>query len=400
MKRPIYLDHSATTPLHPRVLEAMLPYLETHFGNPGSVHAFGRAARKVVEDARDQVAALINADSRDIYFTSGGTEADNLAVSGIVAATEKTSPNIVTTAIEHHAVLHAVEQVAKRGLAEARVAPCNAEGRVSVDGVLERVDEQTVLVSVMHANNETGVVQPMEDIAVQCAERGVPFHCDAVQSAGKLSIDVRRLPASLLAMSAHKLNGPKGVGAVYLRKGIGIEPHIVGGAQERGRRAGTENVAAIVGFGMACELARQEREARANDQGVLRDRLEQGILQAVSGVTINGATKHRLPNITNLRFDGVEGESILLGLDVEGIAVSTGSACTAGSLDPSHVLLAMGLSHEAAQASVRFSLGLHNTASEIDEAVRVLAGLVSRLREAAPLPTGGSLRAPQFRRLT
>lgn len=378
----------------------MLPYLETHFGNPGSVHGFGRAARKAVEDARDQVAALINADSRDIYFTSGGTEADNLAVFGAVAATDKNSPNIVTTAIEHHAVLHPVEQAAKRGLVEARVVPCNAEGRVAVDDALQHVDLRTALVSLMYANNETGVVQPVEDIAAQCLERGVPFHCDAVQCAGKLAIDVARVPVSSLAMSAHKLNGPKGAGALYLRKGTAIEPHLVGGAQERGRRAGTENAAAIAGFGMACELARLELEERANNLSSLRDRLEHGILQAVAGVLVNGSAEHRLPHITNLRFDGVEGESILLGLDVEGIAVSTGSACTAGSLDPSHVLLAMGMSHEAAQGSVRFSLGLGNTAGEIDEVVRILTDLVSRLREVAPLPAGGGPRTAQFRRPT
>jgi cysteine desulfurase len=386
----IYLDHSATTPLRPEVLEAMAPYLRDRFGNAGSIHSFGRECRRAVDDSRDQVAALIGADPREIIFTSGGTEADNMVVHGVVAAHDRPSTRVITSSIEHHAVLHAVEYVARHHGVDARVVGVNDQCLVRPGDVAEWLDDDTVLVSIMHANNETGAIQPVDEIAAVCAERGVPFHSDAVQSAGKIPIDVRRWPVASLAVSAHKLYGPKGVGACFLRKGTRFEPQAVGGFQERERRAGTENVAGIVGFGKACELARVEMESEAARLAALRDQLESGLFQRISGVHLNGPRGRRLPHLLNVRFDGVEGESIVLGLDVEGIAVSSGAACTSGSLDPSHVLLAMGLSYEQAQGAVRFSLGRSNTTAEIDRALEVLVTLVQRLRgtcATAPMKT-------------
>lgn len=377
------MDHSATTPVRPEVLEAMLPYLTNDFGNPGSIHGFGRSARRAIDAAREQVAALVSTDPRDVFFTSGGTESDNLALRGVVAATRRRGrKRVVTTAVEHHAVLEAAQYVRDFDGVDLQVAPVDREGRVDPEELAALIDADTVLVSVMHANNETGAVQPIERIAELCAERGVPFHTDAVQSAGKLAIDLRAVPVGLLALSAHKLYAPKGVGACCVRKGVPIEPQAVGGAQERGRRAGTENVAGIVGFGKACELAREELAAEAERLARLRDRLQGGILEAIPDAWVNGPLEHRLPNILNVGFKGVDGESLILALDLEGIAVSSGSACTAGSLDPSHVLLAMGLSHEDAQGALRFSLGRGNTEADIDRVLAVLPEVVERVRAA------------------
>lgn len=381
MRSTVYLDHSATTPVRPEVLEAMLPYFSEHFGNAGSIHACGRKARAAMDRAREQVAALINADPRDVFFTSGGTEADNLAVQGVVAASQKLRKRVVVSAVEHHAVLHAVEHL--EGV-EVRVAGVNSAGCVDLDAIMAQINLETALVSIMHGNNETGVLQPVKDIAVACDKQGIPFHTDAVQSAGKVPLDVRAVPVSLMALSAHKLYGPKGIGACFVRKNARIEPQMRGGAQERGRRAGTENVPAVVGFGVACELARQELEAESARLRGLRDRIEAGILATIPDARVNGAGAARLPHILNVGFRGADGESLILALDLEGIAVSSGSACTAGSLDPSHVLLAMGQSHEDAQSALRFSLGRDNTEADIDRVLEILPEVVQRVRSAAP----------------
>ena len=377
----IYLDHSATTPIRPEVLEAMLPFLREHHGNAGSLHRFGRDCRRAVETAREQVAALINAEPREILFTSGGTESDNLAIRGIVEATDRKAIRLVTTAVEHHAVLHVCESLARANRVDLQVAGVDQEGLVDPDAVEALLGDETVLVSVMHANNETGVVQPLERIGALCRERGIPFHSDTVQSAGKLPLDVRKLPLDLAAISGHKLYGPKGIGALFVRSGTGIEPQAVGGAQERGRRAGTENVAGIVGLGRACELLSGELQSTSKQMEVLRDRLQEGVLATVPDAGINGSTAHRLPNSLNMAFNDLDGERMMFALDQEGIAVSTGSACTAGSLDPSHVLLAMGQSHEHASSAIRFSLGRDNTEEEIDRVISLLPGLVEQLHE-------------------
>ena len=377
----IYLDHSATTPIRPEVLEAMLPFLREHHGNAGSLHRFGRDCRRAVETAREQVAALINAEPCEILFTSGGTESDNLAICGIVEASDRKAIRLVTTALEHHAVLHACESLARANRVDLQVAGVDREGLVDPDAVEELLGDETVLVSVMHANNETGVVQPLERIGALCRERGIPFHSDTVQSVGKLPLDVRKLPLDLAAISGHKLYGPKGIGALFVRSGTGIEPQAVGGAQERGRRAGTENVAGIVGLGRACELLSGELQSTSKQMEVLRDRLQEGALATVPDAGINGSTAHRLPNSLNMAFNDLDGERMMFALDQEGIAVSTGSACTAGSLDPSHVLLAMGQSHEHASSAIRFSLGRDNTEEEIDRVISLLPGLVEQLHE-------------------
>jgi cysteine desulfurase len=379
MSERIYLDHSATTPVRPEILDAMLPHFSGAFGNAGSIHAFGREARKAVDDARDHVAALLNADPREIVFTAGGTEADNLAILGVIETSPATKRRIVTTSIEHHAVLHACDRARLRCGAEIVVVPVGRDGLVDPDELLSHVNGHTALVSVMHANNEIGTIQPIEKIATACAERGVLFHTDAVQSAGKIPINLSSTPISFLAMSGHKIYAPKGVGACFTRKGTEFAPQSVGGGQERERRAGTENVAAIVGFGKACELARTDMTSEAARVGSLRDRLESQILAAVSGAVVNGARDRRLPNLSNVYFPGVEGESVILGLDMEGIAVSSGSACTSGSLEPSHVLLALGLDYERAQSAVRFSLGRGTSEQDIERAIAATVRVVRRL---------------------
>ena len=377
----IYLDYSATTPIRPEVLEAMLPFLREHHGNAGSLHRFGRDCRRAVETAREQVAALINAEPCEILFTSGGTESDNLAICGIVEASDRKAIRLVTTAVEHHAVLHACESLARANRVDLQVTGVDREGLVDPDAVEVLLNDDTFLVSVMHANNETGVVQPIGRIGALCRERGIPFHSDTIQSVGKLLLDVRKLPLDLAVISGHKLHGPKGIGALFVRSGTGIEPQAVGGAQERGRRAGTENVAGIGGLGRACELLRGELQGVSKRMEGLRDRLQEGVLAAVPGAAINGSTAHRLSNILNVAFDGLDGERVMFALDQESVAVSTGSACTAGSLDPSHVLLAMGQSHERASSAIRFSLGRDNTEEEIDRVISLLPGLVEQLHE-------------------
>jgi cysteine desulfurase len=383
----VYLDYNATTPVDPAVLEAMLPYFANNFGNAGSIHSAGQRGRAAVDAARESVAALLGAKPGEIVFSSGGTESDNLALFGAVAASAKPRKHIVTTTIEHHAVLNVCQQLEKQGI-EVTFVPVGGQGIVAPEDIRRALRPHTILISVMHANNELGSIQPIEEIGRIAAEAGVLFHCDAVQSAGKLPLDVNRLGVSLLSISAHKIYGPKGAGALYVRSGVPIEPLFRGGHHERDRRPGTENVPAIVGLGKAAELARQRLEDDAQRIRALRDRLEQSLLARIPGVRVNGDISRRVANTSNLVFPGAGGEALVIALDLEGIACSTGAACSSGSIEPSHVLLMTGLSQEDARSSLRFSLGRHTSAAEIDRAISVIPGVVERLRALSPLSAG------------
>ena len=378
------MDYAATTPVHPEVVQAMLPYLTERYGNPSSIHSFGQEARAAVEEAREKVASLIGARPDEIVFTGGGTEADNFALKGVAYALRGKGDHIVTSSVEHHAVLEVCKFLEKEGF-KVTYLPVDRYGMVDPEDVRRAITERTVLVSVMHANNEVGTVQPIAEISEIAHERGVYFHTDAVQTAGHIPVDVDELGVDLLSMSAHKLYGPKGVGALYIRKGTRIASFVHGGEQERGRRAGTENVPGIVGFGKAAELAESEREAEATRLSGLRDRLIEGILERIDYVHLNGHPTRRLPNNVHISVEFVEGESMLLNLDLEGIAASTGSACSSGSLEPSHVLLAMGLSHELAHGSLRFTMGRWTAAGDVDRVLEVLPNVVSKLRAMSPL---------------
>lgn len=358
----------------------MRPYLAEVHGNPSSIYRSGREARRALDAARDTVArALGAASSREIVFTSGGSEAINLALKGLAWAAGERRRHVVTSAVEHHAVLRAARFLERHGFAVTYVAP-DAEGRIDPDRVAAAITDETLLVSVMHANNETGVIAPIEAIAAAAKERGAYFHTDAVQSVGTLPVNVNALGCDLLSLSAHKFYGPKGVGVLYVRRGVPLEPLIHGGGQEQERRAGTENVAGIVGLARALELALSDREARVEYVAKLRERLEEGLLRRIDGIRVNGAGAARLPGHLNVSIEGIEGESLLLNLDMMGIEASSGSACTSGSLEPSHVLLAMGRSRQEALGSVRFSLGKGNTAAEVDRVVDAVAQIVDRLR--------------------
>ncbi|HTY07613.1 MAG TPA: cysteine desulfurase NifS [Candidatus Edwardsbacteria bacterium] len=381
----IYLDHNATTPVRPEVLEAMLPYLTSQFGNASSIHSFGREARTAVEQARLKLAAALGCEPAEVVFTGSGTEADNMALVGAAFALRERGNHIVTTRIEHHAVLHTVEYLVKYHGCQASYVGVDRQGLVDPDAVARAITDRTILVSVMHANNETGAVQPLEQIGRICRDKGVPLHSDAVQTFGKLPTDVGALGLSLLSLSGHKIYAPKGVGALYVKKGTRLHPLVHGGAHERNRRAGTENVAGIVALAAAAELAARERDGENGRIGALRDRLWEGIRAAVPGVHRNGHAGQCLAGTLNVSFDYIEGESILLSLDLKGIAASSGSACTSGSLEPSHVLLAMGMPVEQAHGSVRFSLGHGTTAEQIDRTVTALTEAVARLREMSPL---------------
>jgi len=382
----IYLDHCATTPLRPEVFAAMEPWLRGVPSNATSAHAFGRDAREAVERAREQVAALVGAHAREVFFTSGGTESNNAAVLGLwEAARADGKTHIVVSAIEHHAVLHAAEWLAAcRGAALTVVKP-GADGRVDSHAITEAITDKTGLVCLMHGNNETGVLQPVEEVGVYCADRGIPLHCDAVQSAGKVKLSGPAASAATIAISAHKMHGPQGVGACRVRRGVNLEPVALGGSQERGRRAGTENVAGIAGFGAACELAAADREQESARQSQLRNAFEGAVLAVIPGTRINGGDTPRLPHIANIAFEGLEGESLMQALDLEGIAVSTGSACTSGAPEASHVLLAMGQSHAHARAALRFSLGRGTKREQLDRVVERLSLIAARLRAAEPL---------------
>ena len=380
--RPVYMDHAATTPVRPEVVEAMLPYFSERFGNPSSIYALAREAKEAVEEARGRVAAAIGATPEEVYFTSGGTEADNWAVKGV--ALRGKGDHIVTSAIEHHAVLHPCQALEKQGYRVTSL-PVDEFGRVEPAAVEEAITDATVLVSVMAANNEIGTIQPIAEIGRVAHDRGVPFHTDAVQAIGAFPVDVDEMGADLLALSAHKFGGPKGVGALYVRKGTRIGTFMDGGAQERGRRAGTENVPGIVGLGCAIELAVAEMPQNAPRLAGMRDRLIRGILDAIPEIRLNGHPTERLPNNVNVAFRYVEGESILLMLDALGIAASTGSACTSASLEPSHVLTSCGLPPEEAHGSLRLTLGSRNTEEDVDYVLSVLPGVIERLRKMSPL---------------
>jgi cysteine desulfurase len=382
----IYLDHNATTPLQLAVAEAMIGVLREEFGNPSSVHHFGQRAKAAVDQARTAVAALIGAEPSDVVFTSGGTESDNLAIRGAAEALERTGRrHLIASAIEHEAVLNTLKALARRGWTTT-LLPVDETGIVSPEALGAALTDQTALVSVMHANNEIGTVQPVAELARLAHERGALFHTDAVQSAGKISVDVKALGVDLLSISAHKFYGPKGIGALWLRRGLRLLPVLTGGKQERSRRAGTENVPGIVGMGAAAALARGTMAEEAARLAALRDRLEEGILRAVPGTAVNGARSARVPNTANVSFDRVEAESLLIALDLEGVAVSTGSACSSGTLEPSHVLKAMGLPTHRTQNSIRFSLGAANTEAEIDRVIAVLPRVVDKLRMLTRTP--------------
>ncbi|MBR4195678.1 MAG: cysteine desulfurase NifS [Synergistaceae bacterium] len=383
----VYLDHTATTPTSPEVLQAMTPYFGEIFGNPSSVYSFSRKSREAISKAREQVANALNADPSEIYFTGSGTEADNWALKGTLEKGKIAGKNhIITTAIEHHAILHTCEYLKKVEGAEVTYLPVDADGFVSVDAVRNAITDKTALVSVMFANNEVGTIEPVAEIGALCREMKIPFHTDAVQAAAHLKIDVKAMNIDMLSMSAHKMYGPKGVGALYMRKGLRPENFVHGGAQEHGRRASTENIAGIVGFGAAMEILQGRLAEDLAVNSARRDRLIAGILERIPHAKLNGATgSNRLPNNVNFSFIGVEGETLLLDLDAKGISASTGSACSSESLDPSHVLLALGLKHEMAHGSLRFTLGRLNDDSQIDYVLDVLPEIVARRRAMSPL---------------
>ncbi|MDP1569010.1 MAG: IscS subfamily cysteine desulfurase [Vicinamibacterales bacterium] len=379
----IYLDHNATTPAAPAVVNRMTAVLRDTWGNASSVHHFGQQAKAVLDEARSAVATLIGAAPSEVVFTGGGTEGDNLAIRGAAEARQAAGrTHLITTGLEHEAVLTTMQALARRGFT-LTLLPVDARGLVDPDSLAEAITDRTALVSIMHANNEIGTIQPIAALAAIARAHGALFHTDAVQSAGKIPVDVEALGIDLLSISGHKFYGPKGAGALWIRRGVRIAPALTGGRQERGRRAGTENVPALAGLGVAAALARQSLAGTAPRLAALRDRLERGILDGVPGTEVNGATDPRVPNTTNISVDRVEAESLLIALDLEGIAVSSGSACSSGTLEPSHVLKAMGLPHPRTLNSLRFSLGAGNTEAEIDHVIEVLPALVAKLRSLA-----------------
>ncbi|MCL4514644.1 MAG: cysteine desulfurase NifS [Firmicutes bacterium] len=382
MKR-IYLDHAATTPVAPAVLEAMLPYFTEKFGNPSTLYFYGREAKQAIEDAREKVAAIIGARPQEIIFTGGGSESDNYAIKGAAFANEARGKHVITSAVEHHAVFDTCKFLESRGF-EVTYLPVDEDGLVSPDEVAKAIRPDTILITIMHANNEVGTIEPIAEIGRIAREKGVYFHTDAVQTAGALPINVDELKVDLLSMSAHKFYGPKGVGVLYVRRGTKLTPLIHGGGQERKRRAGTENVAEIVGLAKALELAQEGMTARNERLIRLRDRLMNGLLEKIPELKLNGHPTRRLPGNVNVSVLYIEGESMLLNLDFKGIAASSGSACTSGSLEPSHVLLAMGMPHEVAHGSLRLTLGNENTEEDVDYILEVLPGIVEKLRAMSP----------------
>ena len=383
----IYLDYAATTPTHPDVLKAMLPYFSESFGNPSTIYSYGQEAKGEIEEARANVAGLVGARDEEIVFSSSGTEADNFAIKGVAFANESKGNHIITSSIEHHAVLETCKFLEGRGFSVTYL-PVDAYGLVDPESVQKAITEKTILISIMHANNEMGAIEPIAEIGKIASEASVYFHTDAVQTVGHIPVDVNELGVDLLSMSAHKLYGPKGVGALYVREGTRLVSFMHGGEQERRRRAGTENVPGIVGFGKAAELARLEMNEEAERLTCLRDKLITGLLERIDHIRLNGHPVKRLPNNVNVSVDFVEGESMLLNLDLEGICASTGSACSSGSLEPSHVLLAMGLSHEQAHGSLRFTLGKWTTEEETERVLETLTGIVTKLRAMSPLLKG------------
>ncbi|HUR97922.1 MAG TPA: cysteine desulfurase family protein [Pyrinomonadaceae bacterium] len=404
MLRRIYLDNSATTPIAPEVLEAMLPYLQDKFGNASSIHFFGQEARAAVDKARHQIAALINARPAEIIFTSGGTEANNLAIRGLLESQKQKPDNkggryfdaqgdrkvhIVTTQIEHPAVKNVCEDIEKLGGYEVTYLPVYENGVIRIEDLKAAIRDHTGLISIMTANNEIGTIQPIEEIGqlvkeLRSAGRKIYFHSDAVQAAGKMPVDVEAIGCDLLSISAHKIYAPKGVGALYVRRGVRLQAQNVGGRQERGTRGGTESVPNIVAFGRACELAAEELEESSTRLGKLRDRFEQGVFELIGDVTNNGDTERRLPNISNLSFKRIEGEGLLINLDMAGVAISTGSACSSGSLEPSPVIRALGRDDELARGAIRFSFGRFNTEEDVTRVLEVLPAAVENLRRLSP----------------
>jgi cysteine desulfurase len=379
--RRVYLDNNATTPVLPEVFEAMRPYFAEHFGNASSIHHHGQETRAAVERARESVAVLLGCRSSEIVFTSGGTEGDNLAISGLTRAGD----HVISSTIEHHAVLNSCKHLEALGC-EVTYVPVDGRGLIDPDDVRCALRTQTKLITIMMANNETGVVQPVEQIGKIAAEADVYFHTDAVQAAGKVPIDVKRLGCDLLSVSGHKLHAPQGVGALYVGKGTILRPMFYGGSHERSRRAGTENVPGIIGFGKAAELAREALERGDLEQmSAMRDHIEQKILSQIEATGVNGEDAPRVPNTTNIHFDYIEGEALVIALDLKGLAVSTGAACSSGAIEPSHVLTAMGLPPEIARASLRFSLGKQNTPEDVEFALSLVPQTVARLRELSPV---------------
>jgi len=387
MNRFVYLDNSATTPVKPEVLETMLPYLQEEYGNPSSIYKKAAGAEKAIKTAREQVAAALHAKVGEIFFTSGGSEADNWAIKGAALANQAKGKHIISTQIEHHAVLHTLQFLEKQGFSVTYL-PVDAEGKIRMEDLISAIREDTILITIMMANNEVGTVQPIAEIGKLAKEKHILFHTDAVQAIGSLCVNVEELGVDMLSLSAHKFGGPKGVGALYVKAGTKIETLIHGGAQERSRRAGTENVAGIAGLGKAITLATQELSAKTTRIQALRDKLIEGIAASIPDARLNGHRTDRLPGNVNFCFRYIEGEALLLRLDAKGIAASSGSACTSGSLDPSHVLLALGLPHEIAHGSLRLSIGEQNTEEDIDYVLEVLPGVVEILRMMSPLYPG------------
>ena len=380
----IYMDNAATTAVSPEVLQTMLPYFSEIYGNPSSIHSTGRDARRAVDAARKQVAQAIGAQPTEIYFTAGGSESDNWAIKGTAFAKRDKGNHIITTAIEHHAVLHTCQWLEKQGF-QVTYLPVDEYGRVRVEDVEKAITDKTILISIMAANNEIGTLEPIAEIGKLAHEKGILFHTDAVQAVGAIPLDVNAMNIDMLSMSGHKFHGPKGIGALYIRKGVRPDVFMHGGAQERAQRAGTENLAGIVGMGKAIELATQNLEANAARMTRLRDKLIDGILAEIPEVRLNGHRTERLPNNVNVSIRYIEGEALLLRLDLAGIAGSSGSACTSGSLDPSHVLLSIGLIHEVAHGSLRLTLSGDNTDEDVDHILKTVPDVVSRLREMSPL---------------
>jgi cysteine desulfurase len=383
MKR-IYMDYSATTPVKEDVLKKMLPYFTEDFGNPSSVHSYGRNNKAAINEAREEISKLLNSRADEIFFTAGGTESDNWAIKGVARANKQKGNHIITTTIEHHAVLHTTEALEKEGF-EITYLNVDEYGLINLDELNSAINEKTILVSIMAVNNEIGTMQPIKEIGQICKDKKVLFHTDAVQAIGNVNIDVASMNIDLLSMSAHKIYGPKGIGALYIKRGTKIETFIHGGAQERKRRAGTENVPAIVGFGEAARLARENFDYHVNHLINLRERLRNGIMNSIPYSKYNGHEIYRHPGNVNICFEFIEGESLLLMLDILGIAASSGSACTSGSLDPSHVLMAIGLTHEIAHGSLRLSLGDQTTVEDVDYVIEKLPAIVQRLRDMSPL---------------
>jgi cysteine desulfurase len=384
--RRIYMDHAGTTPMRKEVLDAMMPYMTEKFGNASTIYFYGREAKKALEESREKVALLIGANSNEIYFTSGGTEADNWALKGVADANKDRGNHIVTSSIEHHAVLHTCEDLEKKGY-RVTYLPVDKYGLINPEHVINAITDDTILVSIMHANNEIGTIQPIAEIGqtLKKQKRNVLFHTDAVQTVGKIPVNVGELGVDLLSISSHKIYGPKGIGALYIRKGTKINPIIFGGAQEKQKRAGTENIPGIVGFGKACELLYREIEQENKKLSCLRDALISGITEKIPYVILNGHPQKRLPNNVNVCFKFIEGESLLLNLDMKGICASSGSACTSSLLEPSHVLLAIGLPHEIAHGSLRLTLGRDNTKQDVEYVLEALPDIVRKLRNMSPL---------------